>query len=402
MRVLGVLQCEGLLVRKNAKAGCKNLLRATQWGNIPAALALLKYSGSDKIEIVKALNASVRKTPYDFLADTVKEKYGIEEDGVAEGVVLLRKAFSVGILKDDMYVPTYKRLAFSPAIGYADKEKLLLSEDKLSHCEAFDLPLQLTYREFVAQKSAWEGRALDRPDEIGNVKNALNAIDLRAFDFYRPMCFVTDSDFVAEYYADVLEQSLAPAGIRRISVADLTDYDFESSKNNVFLRDIDEKGNNVRILFFRGKVSDYIVDLVKNFLRAERRRTFHINRPAITIDLSSVLSVCVCDKENAKKLEGLVEYVELAPVADSEKPALIKELIAKKGALYGMKDVVVTDGAVAELCKLPPEKAATVLDGALRANRHGEGSFTLTEEIAAFHVGKVKGVKTGFGFGGSI
>ena len=216
------------------------------------------------------------------------------------------------------------------------------------------------------------------------------------------MCFVTDSDFVAEYYADVLEQSLAPAGIRRISVADLTDYDFESSKNNVFLRDIDEKGNNVRILFFRGKVSDYIVDLVKNFLRAERRRTFHINRPAITIDLSSVLSVCVCDKENAKKLEGLVEYVELAPVADSEKPALIKELIAKKGALYGMKDVVVTDGAVAELCKLPPEKAATVLDGALRANRHGEGSFTLTEEIAAFHVGKVKGVKTGFGFGGSI
>lgn len=48
VRILGLLQAEGIFMDKNIKAGLKNLNKSADWNDRLSVLALLKYSESDR------------------------------------------------------------------------------------------------------------------------------------------------------------------------------------------------------------------------------------------------------------------------------------------------------------------------------------------------------------------
>ncbi|MGN1103980.1 MAG: hypothetical protein ACI4QI_03810, partial [Candidatus Coproplasma sp.] len=369
MRTLGILKCEGLLVERDICGGVSQLTKAMQWGDVTATLAMFAYSDRDKTQLLKILNASVKNTPYEFLPRIIAQRYGVSEEECDREVLLIRQAINTNRLSKDTFDPMYARLIFSEAIGIKDKERILFSENKETISETCDLPLRLKYGDITVDEDAFTRILSGRDEEKTEVIRALYYSDLRFSDSFRPMCLCSDSEYVLERYVSAIRDALRPAHIERIEVGELRDFDFEPTKNSVFVRGLNENKNNVHLLVFKGEISDAAIELTKVVLKSEKRRKFHLYRPALTLDLSGVLPICICDRENAQKIKNLVEIIELDSVKSSEKPAAIDEIVERICSFYKLDGVTLAGDVTQRLCALPVESAEKVLDKAVRENR---------------------------------
>ncbi|MGN1061435.1 MAG: hypothetical protein ACI4QN_06860 [Candidatus Coproplasma sp.] len=403
LKTVGILKCEGIFVKKDLNGGIKCLRKAMMWGDIPATLSMLKYSDMDKVRIMQTLNSSVKDTLYEFLPEIIAERYGVSaEMGYNEEMLLIRKAVGANKLNKDTYDSMYARLIFSDVISFKDKEKILFSENKEMVSEACDLPLHLNYGEVPIDATALKNIPLYRESEIRGIFGGLYGSDLRASDSFRPMCLCSDSEYVLETYASAVSKALQSTHIEKIEVAELREFDFEPTKNNVFVRCLNERKNNVYLLVFRGNISDAAIELTKTVLRSEKRRNFRLHHPAVTLDLSSVLPICVCDKENAKKLKNLVEIVELAPVQTAEKAYVINYILEDKRRLYNLGKVLISGDVMEKLYALPVENTEKILDKTIRENRKTGQTLKLTLDAVKPYLNKKTGYNNAYGFGGVI
>ena len=65
LRLTGVLQCEGIFLGKNAKAGIKNLSKAANWNDCVSTLALLQYQKETRKFNLMRLRQEVADTPFE-------------------------------------------------------------------------------------------------------------------------------------------------------------------------------------------------------------------------------------------------------------------------------------------------------------------------------------------------
>ncbi|MGN0812252.1 MAG: hypothetical protein ACI4MQ_01925 [Candidatus Coproplasma sp.] len=400
LRITGILKCEGILVAREREGGVNQLIKAMQWGDVTAALAMFAYSDRDKTELLKILNASVRNTPYVFLPQIIAERYGVSAEGCDEEVALIRRAINANKLNKDTYDPMYARIIFSDAIGIKDKKEILFSENREAISETCDLPLRLKYADMAVDERAIAGMFLNRQKEIDGVLCGLYGSDLRSLDSFRPICLCSDSDYVLDRYVEAIERALPSTHIERIAVGELRDFDFEPTKNNVFVRCLNEKKNNAYILVLKGEISEREIELTRALLKSENRRKFRLYQPTVTLDLSSVLPICVCDRENAKKLKNLVEIVELAPLKAAEKPEAIYEVVERKRTDYNIEEVTVAGDVTERLCSLPVETAEKILDKVIRENRRVSAKLHLNMDIVRPYLDKNTGGSNSYGFGG--
>ena len=400
LRLVGILKCEGMLVEKDIVGGVAQLTKAMRWGDVCATLAMFTYSDVDKFQLFKVLNASVKNTPFEFLPKTVADFYGVIAEGCDEEVSLVRRAINANRLNKDTFDPMYARLIFSEAIGIKDKERIVFSENKETVSEACDLPLHLKYGDISLDEEAIGGVPLNRQDEFEGVITGLYSSDLRTLDAFRPMCLSCDSDYVTERYLSAIERALPTAHIERIVVGELREYDLQPTKNNVFVRGLDERSNNVWLLIFKGEISEGVIEAVTAVLRSEKRRKFQLYHPTVCLDLSSVLPICICDGENAAKLKNLVELIPLASVNSAEKPDAIGEVVERKRTDYSFGKVTLTSEVVERLCAMPVESAEKVLDKVLRQNRRKSLILNIDMDIVKPHLDRAMRANNTYGFGG--
>ncbi|MBR4770014.1 MAG: hypothetical protein IK090_03690 [Clostridia bacterium] len=402
LRILGTLQCEGILTEKDVSLGMKNLTKAMRWGDITATLAVLGYSEKDRPETVKILNASVGDTPFKFFLPLAEKKYGVSANGEAnEEVLLLRRAIAAKRLKRDVYDPMYARLLFSDLICRKEKERIVFSESREPASETCDLPLYLPAGDIPIDDTAFQNMAIQRDAEREKILQVLRNEDLRTCDSFRPLCLCSESDVVLDLYESALCDALKAANIERIEVGELKEMDVEATKNNVFVRGLSEQKPNVYLLVFKGDVSDAAANYVKMVLRSDERRKYRLKSPGVTMNLSSVLPVCICDKKNAKKIREYVDIVSLAPVKDEEKEAIIRTIVQQKKAAYSIKEITLTDDAAQRLCALPVESAENVLDRAIREHRVKGKTLEINADLIR-QIDVLEDWKTVFGFGGAI
>ena len=400
LRLVGILKCEGMLVEKDMVGGVAQLTKAMRWGDVCATLAMFTYSDVDKFQLFKVLNASVKNTPFEFLPKTVADFHGVIAEGCDEEVSLVRRAINANRLNKDTFDPMYARLIFSEAIGIKDKERIVFSENKETVSEACDLPLHLKYGDISLDEEAIGGVPLNRQDEFEGVITGLYSSDLRTLDTFRPMCLSCDSDYVTERYLSAIERALPTAHIERIVVGELKEYDLQPTKNNVFVRGLDERSNNVWLLIFKGEISEGVIEAVTAVLRSEKRRKFQLYHPTVCLDLSSVLPICICDGENAAKLKNLVELIPLAAVNSAEKPDAIGEVVERKRTDYSFGKVTLTSEVVERLCAMPVESAEKVLDKVLRQNRRKSLILNIDMDIVKPHLDRATRANNTYGFGG--
>lgn len=399
MRIMGILQCEGIFLSKNLKAGVKNLSKAANWNDCVSTLALLHYRKETREFNMVRLRQGVVDAPFEKLYEIAAKKYGEAGDKDIEEVGLLNRAFNSGVLKREVYDPQYARILNSKALYLKDKEKTLFTQSKELVGIIGDLPLKLTHEKMVVvNTSAVKATALQRESEATLISSALNNADLRELPAYRPLCLCCDSKYILNMYANAIAVESTNTHVEIIDVAELNEYDFEPTTNNIFIRSINEDKDNRFLLYFTGEIPEAKMDLMKSILQSSRRAKFHLNNPNVTLNLSAVLPVCFCDERNAKSLKQYCDVIELSEVTAEEMPTAIKDILASKENVYGVKAIKL-DGEVSEMFKgYDIDTAERLIDAAVRARREKGATITLSRDMLQKYS---SGNRPVIGFGGN-
>ncbi len=400
LNALGVLQTEGIVFHKDGAEGLKKILCAAEWNSEEGLFAALYYDPENREKYLECLHSCLIRNGHAEVFEKVREKYGSYGKGRHREYRLLEKAFRQGIIKRDVYNKSYARLVYSGILGERDKEALLLTPNKDLFAEASSLPLKLGRGKAEFHADALDGVRPDRPEEHDHVLCALGNTDLRTLAGYRPLCFVSDSEYMLGYYAALLENCFEASHVERIDVSDLVDYDFEPTKNNIFVRSCDEDAFNIYLLTFRGEIANRAFDMAKNFLQSSKRGKYRLNHPGVALDLSSVLPVCFCDRENAKNLKPYCDMIRIAELTAREKRLFTERIVREKGSVYGVKELTVQEGLSEALSAYGIDEIDRAVDAAVRAHRTEK--LLLTESLVRPYIGSIGTKKKAFGFGGSI
>lgn len=400
LNALGVLQSEGIVFHKDERSGRKKLLCAAEWNSEEGLFAALYYDPENREKYLECLQSCLVRIGHAEVFERVREKYGSFVKGQHGEYRLLEKAFRQGIIKRDVYNKPYARLVYSEILGTRDKETLLLNPNKESFAEASSLPLKLGRDTAEFRAEALDGVRPDHPEESGKVLCALGNIDLRRMATYRPICFVSDSKYMLDYYAELLSRGFGTSHAERIEICDLVGYDLEPTKNNIFVRSCDEDAFNLYLLIFRGDIHEQVFDLVKNFLQSEKRGKFRLNHPGVVLDLSSVLPVCFCDRENAENLRPYCDMVRIAALTPGEKRLLTERTVREKGKLYGVNGLTLQESLMEKLSAYGIDEIVRAIDDAVREHRTGE--TVLTESLVLPYIQSIETTRKNYGFGGDI
>ena len=400
IRIMGILQCEGIFLSKNREVGVKTLSKAADWNDSVSTLALLHYCKDTRMFNMARLRQEVENTPFEELYLIAVSKYGEVAACEIEEVKLLNKSFNSSVLKRETYDPKYARILNGNALYIKDKEKAVFTLNKEQLCAISELPLKLSRERITAvDVGSIQNTAVKRDAETALITRALKNSDLRGLSSYRPLCLCCDSKYVLDMYARAMSAKNSDVHIEVIDVAELVEYDFEPTPNNIFVRSIDEDRDNRFLLFFCGEISERKIDAVKSFLQSSRRAKFHLNSPSVTLNLSAVLPVCFCDGQNAKWLKPYCDEVLLGEVTAEELFEAIKDILTIKQKLYGVGSIGF-NGDIAEIFKgCDIDTAERLIDAAVRARREKGADIILTREILQEYAGDSNKQTIGFGGG---
>ena len=413
MRILGVLRLNGLFVKKDCDKGRDLLFKASQWGDVISMFCLVR-EGQRDVNLLRNFVAATQNTTYSFLYTAVEDLcQQVEDVGDAE-VLLLNKLFNQQLINRNVYSPAHAHVLYATALSREDKERILLSENKHALPALMNLPIYCPMEELSCNVDAIRFMRLRREGEQNKIVTALQNRDLRTTSQYKPLCLVVDSPYLQKIYAKAIESCFNEENVTRIYVDELQPVDFEQSANNVFVRNCKCVGetegplwrkngaNNVFLLFINGDVNETVWKHVVDFLLTVRRRQTRLTNPAITLNLSYVLPICICNADNARQLKSLVETVQIADVNSQERGLVVDSIVRKKAYFYFGKEVEITDSALLNTSDLTLESVEEIVDTAFRTLR---AQYKDKEEIALQIQPFVKQFQQssnqrGYGFGG--
>lgn len=399
LNVLGILQMEGIVLGKDRENGLRKIQNAADWDSEEGLLAALYYDAEGREKYLERLHDCMVRIGHGMAFERVRAVYGDYTEGKHGEYKLLEKAFRQGLLKREVYNKPYARLVYSKLLNDRDKEALVLSPNKELFAEACSLPLKLGSTSASFNAEALADLRPDRVEERTKVICGLGNTDLCAVPSYRPLCFVSGSKYMLNFYETLIPRCFRGCHTERIEVSDLAEYDFEPTKNNIFVRSCDEDAFNLYLLSFRGEISDRYFDMVKNFLQSGKRGKFRLNHPSVSLDLSAVLPVCFADSENAKKLRPYCDIIRITELTVSEKVNFLEHILEEKAQTYGIGKLTVRAEVAEKLTEYGIDDIERVCDAAICEHRTHE--LTLTEEIVRPYLRGI-GARRTYGFGGSI
>ncbi len=382
LRILGILQCTGAeFMGGTYRSGTKCLKKAAEWNSVEGLLLALYFDEATRSENINRLNTVTHGTPFHTLVELAEKRYSVKVTGYAPENKLLKKAFRARVIRPDVYSTQYARFIFSDVIDIKDKEQLLFADSKELVSETADLPLRLDDDMEIGEEAERAPALAGRAAELDKIIARAMSGDLRTEQSYRPLCVCSDSEYLRTQYAHAVASVYKDANIEYIDVAALAEYDFEPSKNHIFIRSCNEDMSNVYMLTFVGEIRPNVLDAVKNFLQTDKRKSFRLARPSVDIDLSPVLPVCFCDKANAKTLKQFCDMVSVAPVGADEKREILGHIIADLRVRYSGVDIEVEEAAMTALAEYSIDKAASIIEKIIRFNRRRKETIVITTEM---------------------
>lgn len=398
MHLFGILLIEGIAFNKDVNRGKRLIHKAANWNSEEGLLASIYYDEKNRLKYLYCLRERLSRLGYSNVFNKIEKVYGNNKGEVSKEFLILELAFGKKIVERKIYDRSYARLLYSHMLSNPEKKNLLLNQNKEIYIYASALPLNLS-KDFCEYNL--EGLDLllsSRVEDKKKISLALSDIDKRTTLTYRPLCFVSNSNYLLKTYASCLSKCLKNAHIERIEVSDLSGYDLDSSNNNIFIRNCDEDESNVYFLFLRGLISNDLFNIIDNFLLTTHRQKFRLNHPGITLDLSTILPICFCNKEHAKKIQDVCNVIEIADPSSQEKLELIKSIIEHKRLLYKIDKISIDDEVSKELIKFNIDNIETLLDKAI--SQHRENTLILTEDLMRTYIKEANNRHTSFGFGG--
>lgn len=403
MRILGIMQCEGIICAKDRSRGLKTLEAAASWYDIPSILLALYYGNTTEINLNR-LCLSIDNSPYGHLLSLCERKYGYISGSETYEHKMLVRAFGMGILKREIFSSAYAKIIYHKTLSLTEKENLVFSYSKEQIMAISGLPLELCHFDMVpltyGDSDNFDRISFFREKEQSTVIQSFVNSDLRIYEGYRPVCISSSSQYMLRIYADAIKGASDVVHIERFEASDLNEYDFEPNERNILVKNCRADKLNVYFFFLLGKIKESVMCQIKNFLITTKRSKFRLSNPAIVLNLGEILPVCFCDRENAKLLEGYCESIVLSDVSSSETRSAVLSFISEKSRLYKTGDISITESAMDKIVNLGLDKAENTIDAAIRRNRKINEKIVLTEEMLSEFCNMTK-EPCGFGFGGA-
>lgn len=347
LRITGTLQILGIFLQKNGEAGMRNIIKTAKWNDPDGILTALCFNESERRTNMERLYTVTLDTPFSSILDAAKEAYGIKNLKKSRESSIIKRAFGLGIIKDDTYAPQFARIVYSPILKETDKVRLILNNQSLVS-ETNDLPLSLKALPLIPQKEAEDGSILCRRAELDKIIGSIvYASETNALS----PCIVTNDDFAARDYINSIKRVFSDANVVEIDVGKLLDKDLSLDKNHILVRNVIEDQKNIFIFIMRGHASAAVIDYLKGFLKDTDRSCFRLSMPSISLDLRSVLPVCVCDSTCIKAVRHLCDCIDVPKVRAEEMPDMIERLIDAVALEYGVEDMQIEPEAKSLLIK---------------------------------------------------
>lgn len=340
MRSLGIMQVLGLFTGEDKASGLRLLNRCAKWNDPDAILAMLAYDEGSRAQNISRLYSVSNGTPFEAILDTAREKYGFTRVAPSNEAELIEQAIGLNIVKPQIYSPQVARIAYSEILDEGDKTRLVLNNKNIVG-EVNDLPLALKKVPLVLNSDTLGG-LLDRESEKNSViQSILYASETNTLS----PCIVTNDDFVALDYMETIAAAFPDANIIDIDARALGRSDFNLDKNHVLVRDIDESKRNLVLIVLRGVADFAVVELLSRFLKDTARDDFRLVMPGITLNLESVLPICICDTACLKYIKHLCDCIEASPIEEGEFDSLIDKLLLRKSIEYGISELSIEKDA---------------------------------------------------------
>lgn len=401
LHTLGILLSEGVEFAKDEAKGWEYVKRAANWNSEEGLMAALCYGKSSRGKNLVRLREKLSLLSRNNCFEMVERAYGKSRERLPKEFMLLEKAFNQGTLKRDVYEKGYARILYSKIIGMKDKESILFTPNKELFSYAADLPLKLgTDKPGDCCAQAIESLWPARKNETGRVLYSLNNLDLRNVTGFRPLCLVSDSNYLLERYARAITEYLGNVHTERIEVADLTDYELEPAKSNIFVRGCYEDEFNAYFMFFRGDIHERVFEIAASFLQSAKRSNFRLYHPFLILNLGAVLPVCFCSKKHENDLSQYCDIVKIAPTSAEEKAAIVNSILSEKCNMYCVEAVTMQDGVRKKMITYSEDEIESIIETVIREHRYN--SLHITEEIMRpyFNARDVKKGAYGFNVGG--
>jgi len=363
MKLIGIMLVEGLCVEKNYENGLVYLKRAAKWGDKASLLFVATYQEDEREANLTRLFTLVSGTPDKKYYSAAAKAYSFTLDKKSEEVSVLNKIFALGYVRPEIYNSSYASILYNPVISLKEKKRILMSGNPVLVSEICSIPMVFASEKLAVDESRISGMSLARAKEQAAIITNLRKVDLRFKRTYRAMCLCGDSEYLANRYIYALTKCFTDANVVTINVKDLQEKDIQFNGNHAFIRSLVAKNGNVIIFkMMGGGIHPAVRNAVREFLRSERRAKFGLISPEVTIDLSPVLPIVVCDEYNRDELETAMEVIRIEPVSDLEKDAALSEIVARKELTYSIGHIVVEDNAATRLKKYSCEVMETIVD----------------------------------------
>ena len=415
MYIWGTIQCEGndaLCVERCFEKGVFNIEKAAHWGHIPAILTLLHYlNNKDKYPVSqikhsakyysKLLCTFAVNTPYQDLLSVLN----IKDSEHSSNARLLLELFAQRKIKTEIFDKSIAKVVYADTIGAAAKEKLLSDTDVNAITELAALPMHLLRGTFEPDRQFWSSLPfVNREAEREALLREINRMGDFFFEQTKPFCFCSQDRFVLDAYRQSFEKMEIdgpnPQHVVTIDVGELSDADIQPNAENVFVTNCKNNARNLYLLVLQGNVSASKISAVKNFLQSNKRAKFKLSRPSVTLDLSPIVSICFCDKQNADKLSDVVNIGVTASLSSEERQYILKQRIQDVHCRCDNMPLYVNDSDIGLLSRYPLDVALMALDKLYQDSANGTAKDKRDISFYIADAEKSHDRNRGYGFGG--
>lgn len=337
MVVYGFALYEGQGVPKNKAGGLRYLQKAVRWNSTEAAIMCMFYDSKNAKKYTDVL-ASSAICPFTEDMRLLSKPFGVnpEKDKIA---ALLEKAFARGLAKREKYEHPLARILYCTGLSYADKQNVILSCNREYINAVTNFPLNLPS---IPPRTFSLTMPIGRSEECSKVAKAFNSIHLASDEKYRPILLSAKEEFVADAYISSIKSAFKDFNIVLVDVARIESGLFENGAQNLVVKGLNEKKPNIVLFRIYGEVTNDKIKVVEIFLSAAERKAFKV-AIGLTLDLSNILTVAICDKQNAEHFKRKCRVIELETVSAEERKSVLLSAIDDYSQRLGI-EITMDDG----------------------------------------------------------
>ena len=337
MVVYGFALYEGQGVPQNKAGGLRYLQKAVRWNSPEAAVMCMTYDGKNAKQYANVLMSS-SACPFTEAVKVLVKPFGVipEKDNIA---ILLEKVFARGLAGREKYEHSIARILYCKGLGYAGKRSVILSCNKEYINAVTNFPLNLPD---IPSPECSLCVPMNRREECVKIVRALKSANLTSDERYRPLLLSAKEEFVADVYIESFKNAFKDANTVLIDVARAENELFENGFRNAAVKGLDEKKPNIVIFRIYGRITPDKEKTVEIFLSATERKKYNV-AAGLTLDLSNILPVVICDRQNEEIFKRRCRVIELADISAEERKSVLLSDISDYSHRLGI-EISVEDG----------------------------------------------------------